>query len=232
MARQIAVEAPILKEQRLPMTYEEYRAWTPEGVRAEWVAGEVIVFMPPLTRHNRVLVFLVALLRGYLDLFDLGEVFAEQLGMDLPSRPSVRLPDVLVVRREHADRLTREGLVGPADLVVELVSEDSVARDRVEKFREYEAAGVPEYLLVDAREGREDVALHRLNAEGRYEAVEPDAAGRYHSAVLPGFWIDPRWLWQDPLPRVLDLIAQIAPVAMLLKLETLLRAHDQPTRDS
>ena len=27
-----------------------------------------------------------------------------------------------------------------------------------------------------------------------------DGEGHYHSRVLPGFWLDPNWLWQDPLP--------------------------------
>lgn len=40
-------------------------------------------------------------------------------------------------------------LDGPADLVVGIVSPDSVGRDRGEKFYEYAQGGVPEYWLID-----------------------------------------------------------------------------------
>ena len=39
----------------------------------------------------------------------------------------------------------------------------------------------------------------------------PDAAGSYHSTALPGFWLKPEWLWQDPLPNPLTLLTEIAP---------------------
>ena len=50
---------------------------------------------------------------------------------------------------EHLDRLTDSHLSGPADLVVEIVSPDSLGRDRGDKFAEYEAASIPEYWLID-----------------------------------------------------------------------------------
>jgi hypothetical protein len=50
--------------------------------------------------------------------------------------------------------------------------------------------------------------------------VEPDAAGRIHSTVLPGFWLDPAWLTQDPLPTQLAVIQQIAPEALRAALGT------------
>ena len=33
-------------EQRLKMTYQEFLAWVAEDKHAEWVEGEVIVFIP------------------------------------------------------------------------------------------------------------------------------------------------------------------------------------------
>jgi Uma2 family endonuclease len=56
-----------------------------------------------------------------------------------PDGPA-RQPDLLFVAREHLDRLTETRLSGPADFVVEVVSDDSVARDRADKFYEYQAA--------------------------------------------------------------------------------------------
>jgi Uma2 family endonuclease len=196
---------------RVPITYEDFWALdTPDGPKVEWVDGEAIVHMAVLTRHARQSGFSFNLLSGFARIFDLGEVFSDQLAMDIPSRPSVRLPDILFVSREHAALLKREGLFGAADILMEFVSEDSVARDYREKYLEYQRAGVAEYVIVDSRDGKHRFEFYRLNASGSYERVEPDAAGRYHSAVLPGFWIDPRWFWQEPLPIVEDLLFEIA----------------------
>jgi Uma2 family endonuclease len=83
----------------------------------------------------------------------------------------------------------------------------------VYKRAEFERAGIPEYPIVDTRPGQYGFAYLRLDADGRYQSVEPDDEGRYHSAVLPGFWLDPRWFWQDPLPDPNRLMLQIAPDA-------------------
>ena len=215
MASKVATP-PLIPGTRVPMTYEEY--WNLgdlEHLRVEWVDGEAIVYMGALTRHVRMSGFSYRLLSGFVQIFDLGEVFGEHLAMDLPSRPSVRIPDVLVVLHEHADRIKRDGLFGAADFVMEWVSEDSVTRDRRDKRREYERAGIPEFVAPDSREGRYEFEFLRLDAHGHYQDVAPDAEGRYHSAVLPGFWIDPRWFWREPLPVVEDLLFEIAGDAYL-----------------
>jgi Uma2 family endonuclease len=62
---------------------------------------------------------------------------------------SGREPDVLYLARSHLRRLRKTYLNGPADLVVEVVSPESVKRDREQKFGEYQAAGIPEYWVID-----------------------------------------------------------------------------------
>jgi hypothetical protein len=39
--------------------------------------------------------------------------------------------------------------------------------------------------------------------------VEPDAGGQYRSSVLPGFWLKVDWLWQEPPPKVLDVLHEL-----------------------
>ena len=210
MVQQIT-EAPVMQEQRLTMSYEEFLTWTTEDTHAEWVNGEVIVFMPPKTIHQRIAGFLYNLLSLYARFFNLGEVIPAPFEMRLwPDRAS-REPDILFIAREHQERLTAERLEGPADLVVEFISDTSVVRDRDDKFYEYQEAGVPEYWIVDPRPGKQRADFYCLTPEGKYQAVLPDANGQYHPAVLPGFWFDPRWMWQEPLPDPVVLLARIAP---------------------
>jgi Uma2 family endonuclease len=73
------------------------------------------------------------------------------------------------VAREHLDRLHPTFLEGPADLVVGITSPESISRDRGEKYVEYEAAGIPEYWLIDA--DRPQAEFSQLGSEGRSHVV-------------------------------------------------------------
>jgi hypothetical protein len=62
---------------------------------------------------------------------------------------------------------------------------------------------VREYWLIDPRPGKQQASFFQRTPEGSYTPVPPDEQGRYHSAVLAGFWLRPGWLWQEPLPNPL-----------------------------
>jgi len=188
------VAPPEREEQHLKMSYEEFVAWGEDTTHAEWVDGEVTVFMPPKTLHQRISYFLSMLLGLYAQFFDLGEVFTAPFEMRLALGRSSREPDILFVAKEHRDRITEDRLEGPADLVIELISNSSVARDRADKFYEYQAAGIQEYWIIDPRSGKQRVDLYQLTPEGIYQTILPDAQGRYHSTVVPGFWFAAEWL--------------------------------------
>lgn len=192
------------------MTYEEFLAWVPDGKQAEWVDGEVRI-LTTNARHVRLSRLLVNVLSSFVALFDLGEVFPAPFLMRATPNGPGREPDVMVVLRRHLHRVQRLGIDGPVDMAIELISPESVTTDRIEKLREYEAGGIPEYLILDARVGRFRFEFYRLNARGSYEPVPPDAEGRYQSYVLPGLWLDPRWFVQDPLPEAEELLLLIAP---------------------
>lgn len=127
---------------------------------------------------------------------------------------SVREPDVMFIAREHADRLKRMYLDGPADLVVEIISDTSVTRDRADKFYEYQEAGVREYLIVDSRAGKERVDYYFLDENSSYQAIVANEQGKYHSRVLPEFWFRKEWLFQGNTPDSLRALMEIAPDAV------------------
>ncbi|NOZ05216.1 MAG: Uma2 family endonuclease [Chloroflexi bacterium] len=186
------------------MSYEAFLASFDEDTYAEWVNGEIIMMSPANDRHQDLSGFLESVLRSFVETHDLGIVRSAPFQMRLAD--TGREPDLLFVAQEHLDRLRKMYLDGPADLAVEIVSPESMGRDRGEKFYEYEAAGVREYWLIDPE--RERAEFYRLE-EGRYRLVEPDTEGRYHSAVLEGFWLQVDWLWEEPLPRVLDVLREL-----------------------
>jgi Uma2 family endonuclease len=183
------------------MTYEAFLEWADEDTHAEWVDGEVIIHMPPKHIHQITLGFLHQLLSLFVNLFNLGIVQIAPFEVKLPN--SSREPDILFVASEHLDRLTEERLVGPPDLIVEIVSKDSVQRDRDDKFGEYRAAGVREYWIIDPRPGKQRADFFHLDETGAYRLFATEDHERVESHILPGFWLRPAWLWQadtlDPL---------------------------------
>jgi Uma2 family endonuclease len=188
------------------VTWEEFLAWCDEDTRAEWVDGRVIVMSPSSTEHIQVIFFLSRLLIEFVEARDLGEIYLFEYLMRLETRPSGRVPDIAFIAREHLDRAGATYLNGPADLVVEVVSPDSDARDHGDKFVEYEAAGVPEYWLIDPI--RRQATFYALGEDGRYRPGRIED-GVYRSRVLDGFWLRVEWLWQRPLPRVRDIAREL-----------------------
>jgi Uma2 family endonuclease len=188
------------------MTYEEFLAWADEDTWAEWVNGEVIIMSPTSDKHQDLAGFLTALLRHVVEMSQLGVVrfapFQMKTGPDLPGRE----PDILFVAREHLDRLRDIYLDGPADLVVEIISRDSRARDRGDKFYEYEQGGIREYWLLDYL--RRQAEFYQLGADGIYRLVPVGEDGIYRSAVLEGLWLKVEWLWQEPLPPLMSVLRE------------------------
>ncbi len=216
-----ATPSPPQEKPPLRMSYEEFLTWA-EDAHAEWVAsledklGEVIVQMPPKGEHQRLVAFLVQFMGLFVRLFKLGELFTAPFEMRAIPDGSAREPDLLFIAAENLSRLTRERLAGPADLIVEVVSDDSVYRDRVDKFDEYEAAGVREYWIVDPRPGKQRADFWILDDAGRYRAGLIDADGVYHSTALPGFWLRVEWLLAETPPDPLRALAQVAGVEKII----------------
>ena len=183
------------------MTFEEFLAWSNEDTRAEWVDGRVETLMPVSLAHLRITRFLIFVLEYYLNVQRLGELIHAPFLMRLPSRPSGREPGLAVVLDAHRDRIKSTYIDGPADIVVEVIRPDSRGRDRIDKYREYAQAGIPEYWLIDPDlKTAEFYTLH----EGVYEPAGIDAEGRFWSNMLPGFWLMVTWLWEPPsLPEIL-----------------------------
>lgn len=195
------LQTPVAPEE---VTYEEFLAWADEDTLAEWVDGAIVMTSPASRSHQDVMGFLNTILRTFVEQHALGVVLSAPFQMKLAR--TGREPDLLFVASEHLDRLRMTYLDGAADLVVEIISPESVGRDRGEKFIEYEAGGVTEYWLIDPQ--RQWVDCYHL-VDGRYRLVFAGAAGEYHAQVLPGFWLQVAWLWQQPLPSVLSVLREL-----------------------
>ena len=194
-----------LQRQKTSISFEEYMKCTDEDSDTEWVRGEIVPMSPVSGLHQDVSKFLMFVLDEYVLDHNLGTVRYERFTMRLGSVPSAREPDILFVSNSNLSRLTETFVDGPADLVVEVVSLESRERDRKDKFREYEQGGVQEYWLIDPT--RQEADFYLLGEDGLYSPQPIDDDGFYRSRELAGFRIRPEWLWQDPLPRLRDILA-------------------------
>ena len=185
-----------------PPDFDAVRAWKnsddcPETGRYSYLGDrfEIDLTMESLNSHSTPKGELYAALRPWVKRGRRGFVACDAFTL---LEPSVNLscePDLLLVLKEsiRAGRVTltpkanREGewteAVGAADLVCEIVSDSSTAKDvRLEPPLLF-AAGVREFWRADCRGDRCEYAVFARGAED-WEPVPADADGFVRSAVL------------------------------------------------
>ena len=188
--------APDRRRTKRKLSYEEYLALPDDGRIVEWVDGEIIRHMPTTPLHQNVVIFLIKLLSSYIDRLNLGHLLAAPVEVRLWPDGPAREPDVLFIGRERLGQLTERRFEGGPDLVVEVVSPGSVTIDRVDKFLEYERAGVSEYWLIDP--DTETVEQYRLAGDS-YELAIKAQTGELRSFAVSGFEIPVRALFDEQI---------------------------------
>jgi Uma2 family endonuclease len=187
-------------------TLEGFRRWTssecfPEHGRIDFLAGELEIDLSPenLYKHGGPKTALSAALYGQVDRTGRGAVYIDctrivSVDADLSVEPDVvavlwdSLESGRVVRVPAADGEPDSfiELEGAPDLVVEVISDSSLGKDRRRLPPLYAKAGVPELWLVDARAKRGkgiELGIHVLGPHG-YVLAPPDAKGWSESALL------------------------------------------------
>jgi Uma2 family endonuclease len=178
-------------------TLEEFRRWClgrqfPARGRIDYLQGDVAVDMSPedLFTHGTPKAAIAARLHAMVVKGARpGTVFIDCTRVVSPAAGLSAEPDVVVVFRESlaAGRVRpvpssppRAGrfveLEGAPDLVVEILSDTSVSKDRERLPELYARAGVAELWLVDARGETPAIEIRTLRSSG-YSRVPPDGGG-------------------------------------------------------
>ena len=187
------------------MTEEEFLAWVGEKTRAEWVDGEVIIMSPVSVEHDDIQGWIYAILRTLVETHDLGRISGSELTVRLPKPKARRIPDTFFVSKERVAAFGKNAFEGPPELIFEIVSPDSTARDYRDKLKTYESSGVKEYWIIDPLARR--VEANEL-VKGKYRSLE-EKSGSIRSNVLKNFWLRPEWCWQRPLPKVTEILREL-----------------------
>jgi Uma2 family endonuclease len=150
----------------LPLTADDFeRLPHVEGVRLElWEGNLVMAAAAQRAWHSEMAFRITTLLRRQ------GLRTAMEVGVVVGSR-GVPAPDVTVFRSGVDVDLDRSQFPAADVLrVVEIVSPDSMDRDRVDKPVTYARAGIPEYWIVEQAVGSFDAVVHEY-------ALSPTASG-------------------------------------------------------
>jgi Uma2 family endonuclease len=189
------------------MSYEEFLATAFQNPHVEWVNGVVVEMASIDDRHDALTGFLRIFFTIYLQYTGGGRVLQDPMVMKLEEVPSSRAPDIQVLLPDRLHQLQQNQVVGPANLVVEVVSPGSKRQDRVEKYREYELGGVPEYWILDPT--KDETLFYQLNEAGIYEAREADSMGIYHSRSLKYLRFPADMFMRQELPTVNEIIVMV-----------------------
>jgi Uma2 family endonuclease len=141
------------KKKQMPLTIkesgwtvEEYLQLPEDGNQYEIVGGKLELRPSPTTTHQRISQRLERILIDSCE--------QEYIILDAPvdvilSDNETRQPDILMVHRSRESIVEEHGVVGPPDLVIEILSPNSAKRDRMMKKESYARFAVPEYWIVD-----------------------------------------------------------------------------------
>ena len=222
------------EEWKLPLDVGSLSAFTqwcrsesfPDQGRIDFVKGDIEVDMSPedLFTHGTVKTHLVSALAQIVDADDLGHVFYDRTRIVHRGANLSVEPDIVFVRHESIDeehvRLVPKSsagqdryieMDGAVDLVVEIVSDSSSAKDTQRLRIAYAEAGIPEYWIIDARGTFIEFTLLDLRDQTYQESVADENGYRHSHLFARKFKLDrhrgrgDRWKYQltsMPTPKV------------------------------
>lgn len=189
----------------LPGVSEEmFDRLTDEDTKAELIDGVMVVHSPASLRHDEVSGFLRSLLLGYVSERGLGAVFGPDSVVRLGPRRKFA-PDLYFLTTGQVPRRRPKQFRGVPALVIEVLSPTNRNVDLEQKRPLYHKAGVGELWLVDPQ--REEV-IRDVRGKKGYTTVRVEE-GRLESSVVPGFWVETAWLWEEPAPNFVACLRDI-----------------------
>ena len=162
-------------------TYDEFARLPADGNRYEVIGGELFVTPAPTPLHQEITGRLSDLLRPFVRQHRLGRALSGPIDI-LFAEGDYLEPDFIFVRQDRVGLFTKRGFEGAPDLVIEIVSTGTMARDRGLKRQRYAQFGVAEYWVLDPRAKR--VEIYRTTDDpGRQTEI---ATGEFTWQPIPG----------------------------------------------
>ncbi len=173
------------------MTYQEFRQLEfddNDPFLYELINGELVKKSAPNPRHQKIVGLLFNRMFNFVTEKNLGQVLSAPVDVFL-DKYNAPQPDIVFIKQERVDIIDwSEGVMGAPDLVLEILSPNSVRRDRFDKKNLYEQFAVPEYWIVDPQ--NTTIEIYRLQ-NNRYELASFAAqTGVIRSEALGGWELE------------------------------------------
>lgn len=154
-------------------SYSEYLKWQFKE-RVELIKGKLFKMTPaPSRKHQDTSIEIIYQIKNYLK-NKRCKVYSAPFDVRFPNGGAdkqiytVVQPDICVICDKN--KLDDKGCIGAPDLIIEILSPATGAKDATTKYDLYEENGVKEYWMVYPGEHLVDVFL--LNQHGKYELVK------------------------------------------------------------
>ena len=152
-------------------SYKDYLSWTADNERWELINGIAYDMSPaPTRRHQNISQNISRMLSNYLEDKECS-IYTAPFDVRLPvgfqtddEIKTVVQPDISVFCDQ--DKLDDRGAVGAPDLIIEILSPSTAAKDLREKFSLYEKSEVKEYWIVDP--ANETLTVYNLDVNDKY----------------------------------------------------------------
>ncbi len=172
------------------LTYEDYVLLPENGKIHEIIDGEHYMTPAPETYHQTLSRRIQFQLYQQIEERELGFVFNAPTDVQL-SEIDIVQPDLLVILASRKSIISPKKVIGPPDLVIEILSASTERKDRELKRDLYQKAKVPEYWLMDPED--QQITVYRLKG-GSYET-----AGSFHDEIaytaIQGVRLDLSRVW-------------------------------------
>lgn len=138
-------------------TYEDLFSLPDDGKRYEIIAGELYEMPSPSYDHAAAIINLIFILGPIVRALG-GSIVTAPLDVFFADANPVQ-PDIVVLLPDRLKYISRRGVEGPPDLLIEVLSPSNPEHDRQRKRALYARGGVREYWIVSPEAGTIEVLV-------------------------------------------------------------------------
>jgi Uma2 family endonuclease len=132
----------------IPRTAMEVFNMLPEGTRCEVIDNTLFMSPSPSTDHQKLLLKIAGKLDTLVESNDSGQILISPCDVYLNNESGVVQPDIIFVSKKNISIISKKGVYGTPDFVIELLSSNR-DYDMREKYELYQRNNVPEYIIID-----------------------------------------------------------------------------------
>lgn len=168
-----------------------------EDANFELIDGVLVIHSPASTEHEDLFHYLSYLISSFLEEPKYGKVFGSRLVMRLSEKWNPE-PDIMILLPEHFDRIKSTKIDGPADVVIEILSEATRELDLSKKVPKYLEMGVQEIWIIDP-----SIQTITIHTPRNITIIDDPDSKKVIPTIVSRVKIDAHWLWhRDQFPAI------------------------------